>query len=301
MPYQVSLADELRKAGVNVREHAGWKTRGSSGFNPRGVVVHHTGPGGTDALIRLCIDGRPDLPGPLAEVVLAPDGTANVIAGGTANHAGPGGWRGLSGNSSVWGIEAIHPGNNTTPWPAVQLAAYYKICAVMLKICGAEVEMVCGHKEWAPTRKTDPAQLNMDQFRIAVGVELAKLTTPIEETPVAITLTRAQGGYIVVQTQDGGVFAYENAPFYGSRPGSGAAGKTVSAAWTPSGFGYWLLSEEGNVYAYGDAQFKGVWLDLDAATRGNRVPVGITPAGNGYKIIAKDIDSSPFDAYGFGI
>lgn len=101
MPRQINLADRLRAAGVKVVEYDGWKLRGSDTFNPKGVLAHHTGPGSVDALVRLCVNGRSDLPGPLDQVVLAPDGTAYVIAAGRSNHAGAGSWRGLSGNTSL--------------------------------------------------------------------------------------------------------------------------------------------------------------------------------------------------------
>src|SRR5918992_4140221 len=102
MPRQTNLAEALRASGVDVREESGWQSRGKDSFNPRGVVCHHTGPGRVDALLRLCIQGRSDLPGPLANVVLDPSGVAHVIAAGRANHAGPGRWKHLQGNSSVF-------------------------------------------------------------------------------------------------------------------------------------------------------------------------------------------------------
>ena len=36
----------------------------------------------------MCVNGRPDLPGPLAHVVIGYDGVCHVIAAGRANHAG---------------------------------------------------------------------------------------------------------------------------------------------------------------------------------------------------------------------
>jgi hypothetical protein len=106
------IADALRDAGVDVVEHPGWQTRGSDRFDPKGVICHHTAsaPGRDAPSLGICVDGRPDLPGPLCHVLLSRSGRAIVIAAGRANHAGAGGFRDLSGNSSVLGIEGEYAG-----------------------------------------------------------------------------------------------------------------------------------------------------------------------------------------------
>jgi peptidoglycan hydrolase-like protein with peptidoglycan-binding domain len=173
-----NLAAVLRKYGCNVVEVAGWQTRGSSTFNPKGVVAHHTaGPRVGDApSLGICIRGRSDLPGPLAQVVLSRSGICYVIASGRANHAGTGGYRGLSGNSSVFGIEAENTGTGE-PWGAAQLEAYYRCTAAMLEIAGRDATWVCVHKEWT-SRKIDPYGINMNEFRVKVGVRLGKPQSP---------------------------------------------------------------------------------------------------------------------------
>lgn len=166
------IADKLREHGVRVVEVAGWQTRGSDTFNPRGVVAHHTAGGAGEApSLNICINGRSGLPGPLANIVLGRSGTAYVIAAGRANHAGVGGWNGLSGNSSVFGIEAENRGYDTDPWPGVQLDAYYKICRALIEGVGVGADRVCGHKEWATPRgrKIDPHSLDMNDFRNRVA------------------------------------------------------------------------------------------------------------------------------------
>ena len=152
------LADTLRAAGLVVHEVDGWQTRGSSTFYPRGVVCHHTAShaGSDHPALGTVINGRPDLNGPLCNVLLARNGDCYIIAAGTANHAGTGGWRGLSGNSSVLGIEAENNGVGE-PWPAHQIDAYVRLCAAMCDGGGFTPDTVCYHREWAPTRKPDPA------------------------------------------------------------------------------------------------------------------------------------------------
>jgi hypothetical protein len=75
-----------------------------------------------------------------------------------------------------------------------------------------------------------------------------------QEETMAFTLSRAQGGCIVVQP-DGGVFAFDGAPFKGSLPELGIVHgfPIVAGAWTPSGEGYWLAGRDGALFAFGDA------------------------------------------------
>ncbi|MCZ7527376.1 MAG: hypothetical protein M5U14_13955 [Acidimicrobiia bacterium] len=52
--------------------------------------------------------------------------------------------------------------------------------------------------------------------------------------------------------RDGGIFAFGDAPFYGSTGGQGIT-SIVDAAVTESGRGYWIIGADGKVYAFGDA------------------------------------------------
>ncbi len=176
------LADELRAAGLRVVEVAGWQQRGWEPYNPRGLVCHHTAGRCNAGSLGIVTNGRSGLPGPLAQLLLACDGTYYVVASGRANHAGKGGWRGLVGNSSVVGIEAEHPGSRSVPWPPAQLDAYYRGCAVIAKRLGFGPDMVCAHKEWAPTRKVDPIALDMGAFRNRVA-EAMRGKAPVPQPP----------------------------------------------------------------------------------------------------------------------
>jgi len=173
MPHALWLADVAASTGCVVAEYPDWETRGSFTFSPGGVVWHHTATPasskGDYPTLNLIVNGRSDLPGPLANYGLGRSGTIYVIAAGKANHAGSGGWKGLVGNASVIGIEAEHPGTKGTPWPAEQLDAYRRLTAAICLELGVGADMVCGHKEWAPTRKIDPIDLNMTSERAAVA------------------------------------------------------------------------------------------------------------------------------------
>src|SRR5262249_34828207 len=162
------------------------------------------------------VQGRSDLPGPLAQLGLGRDGTYFVIAAGRANHAGKGNWKGiLNGNTNLIGIEAENTGlPNDSPWPVVQIDAYHRGVAAILKHIGRGFEFCAGHKEYAlPTgRKSDP-NFAMDPFRSAVAAIMngnapAPELIPAAEPPAAPgklpgrpTLRRGASGDLVRQIQ----------------------------------------------------------------------------------------------------
>lgn len=165
------LPDVLRAAGLTVSEVDGWQTRGHGdmGF-VKGVLCHHTaGPlTGNMPSLNTVINGRPDLAGPLCNLALGRDGTYYVVAAGKAWHAGAGSWQGVTdGNGQLIGIEAENTGLPNDPWPVVQMDAYVKGCVALIRHLGAHSNMVIGHKEWAPKRKTDPS-FDMVAFRLRV-------------------------------------------------------------------------------------------------------------------------------------
>jgi hypothetical protein len=162
------IADRLRAAGLAVVEIDGWKERGSSSFNPRGGVDHHTAGSnnGNAPSLNICIHGRSDLPGPLCNTLQGFDGTQYVIASGTANHAGSGSWKGLSGNSSVYGMERENDGYSAPRPNQHELAARAWRAIIDGSPNGPlSPDMVCGHKEWAPGRKPDFHDLDYNWFR----------------------------------------------------------------------------------------------------------------------------------------
>jgi hypothetical protein len=167
------LPDALLGAGLKVAPVDGWEIRGRGDVGRTlGILCHHTaGPrNGNMPSLDTIIHGRPDLNGPLAQLGLGRDGTFYVIAAGRCNHAGEGAWRGInSGNTNFIGIEAENTGMpDDMPWPPIQIDAYQRGVAAILKHAGLGPECCAGHKEYAPNRKTDPT-LNMDNFRATVG------------------------------------------------------------------------------------------------------------------------------------
>lgn len=174
MPRDLNIADRCREFGFNVIETSGWRERGKEAFNPAGCTCHHTGSqsSGNMPTLSVLINGRSDLPGPLCHVGFARDGSVYVVAAGRANHAGQGGWKGLTGNSSVYGIEAESNGSGRD-WTPIQLALYPRLAAAMIShLPFPDPALVMAHKEWAPHRKDDPYNFDMDAFRANVVFEL---------------------------------------------------------------------------------------------------------------------------------
>jgi len=205
----VWLAQVLRGAGLKVAEQPGWLDRGRSEMGTvRGVVCHHTGVLDPDhanmPTLRTLIMGRSDLPGPLSQLGLGRDGTYYVIAAGKANHAGEGSWNGVSGNGSLIGIEGENSGSE--PWPEVQMDAYRRGVAAILTKLELDVGMCCGHREYAPRRKTDPA-FDMDEFRSGVraimqGTAAVRPLIPAMDDQQRSTLRRGDRGELVRVVQE---------------------------------------------------------------------------------------------------
>jgi len=172
----------LRKNGLRVREVKGWKTRGRPGtFAPRAAMFHHTASnrrGGNAAGLSTVVEGRPGINGPLCNVLVARDGTAYLVAAGRANHAGKGGpWRGIprdSGNAYLVGVEVENDGVGE-PWSSELLQACDVVFATLLLGLRRKSGWLCGHKEWAPGRKSDPARIDMDRYRRRVSAEMRTL------------------------------------------------------------------------------------------------------------------------------
>lgn len=185
MPFKLTwLPTALKNAGLKVAEVPGWPNRGVADMPAaKGVMCHHTaGPvAGNMPSLNVLVNGRPDLPGPLCQLGLGRDGTYYVIAAGRANHAGVGEWQGISaGNSAFIGIEAENTGLSSDPWPAIQLEAYQRGAAAILKHLQQTESMCCGHKEYAlpKGRKIDPHSINMHVFRREVRRWIAGENTP---------------------------------------------------------------------------------------------------------------------------
>jgi peptidoglycan hydrolase-like protein with peptidoglycan-binding domain len=123
-----------------------------------------------------------------------------------------GNWQGLTaGNTNFIGIEAENTGEtsgpNADPWPDVQMDAYRRGAAAILKKVRANAIMCCGHKEYALPigRKNDPT-FNMNDFRsqvaaIMAGAAPAPSIIPAADSEGRPTLRRGATGDLVKEVQ----------------------------------------------------------------------------------------------------
>jgi peptidoglycan hydrolase-like protein with peptidoglycan-binding domain len=215
MPHSlIWLKDVLKTAGLKVATTHGWEDRGHGDMGQiLGVMCHHTAGSRTGNMPSLdtLIKGREDLPGPLAQLGLARDGTYYIIAAGRCYHAGDGIWKGfVNGNSNFIGIEGENTGRaDDFPWPEVQMDAYRRGVAAILKFVGREADFCAGHKEYAlPKGRKSDSSFNMDTFRsmvaeILAGSAPAPVLIPAAERTAQgrPTLRRGSAGPFVQQVQ----------------------------------------------------------------------------------------------------
>jgi hypothetical protein len=220
MPYSlIWLPEILKNAGLKVAPVDGWEDRGRGDMgNILGIICHHTATPekGNMPTLHTLIHGRSDLPGPLAQLGLGRDGTFYIVAAGRCNHAGKGVWQGLvNGNTNFIGIEAENTGGSADyPWPKVQMDAYQRGVAAILKHSGRSHDFCAGHKEYARPlhRKNDPS-FDMVSFRDEVASimngqapapQLIPSVEPNVQPGVAVarpTLRRGSKGEFVKQAQ----------------------------------------------------------------------------------------------------
>lgn len=219
MPLQVEILGALKLAGMTVDEILGWQTRGRTDLDPHGSVDHHTaGPrAGVQPSLGTVINGRSDLPGPLCNVHLPREESlrCNLVAAGKANHAGLGGWKGLSGNSSVWGLEVEHCGYPDEPLSAMRRDGMVRIHAAFAYVSGFDPTVyTCQHYEWAPTRKIDFCRplLDPDLFRRDVAARLAIMRgAPVPPPPTHAPILRSSP-MAMARNKDGRLECFDVGP-----------------------------------------------------------------------------------------
>lgn len=168
----VWMGEVFRKHVPDVVAVAGWKTRGRPyTFTPHGVVNHHTASNrssGDAPALNTVVHGRPGIPGPLCNVLVARSGRVLLVAAGYANHAGLGGpWGDIprdSGNRYAVGIEFENDGIGE-PWTDRQLMVGAKLNAIIIERFRRGRRYCFEHKEWAPGRKPDRARIDGDAWR----------------------------------------------------------------------------------------------------------------------------------------
>jgi len=121
-------------------------------------------------------------------------------------------------------------------------------------------------------------------------------TGPPPTPPAPAPAAHASDGYWTV-ANDGGVFAYGGAPYFGSMGGRPLNRAIVGIAATPDGLGYWLVATDGGIFSFGDAAFYGSTggIGLNKPI----VAMASTPDGRGYWLVAADGGTFGFGDAGF--
>jgi hypothetical protein len=190
-----------------VTEVAGWQSRGSSSFDPRGSVDHHTaGPATGDApSLDTIIHGRPDLAGPLANVLIARSNLCYVVAAGRANHAGSGGWGSLTAER-IRLRDRARERRDRGRTVARRSDRHRRPSSRRLIRDRAGAGTVCRHAEWAPSRKIDTHDVSGDDLRRRVDDYLTQPHPNLGDVPM----------FCLVQPDDGrGVYRFDGAGMIG--------------------------------------------------------------------------------------
>ena len=97
-----------------------------------------------------------------------------------------------------------------------------------------------------------------------------------------ISRTASGRGYWLVAS-DGGIFAFGDAPFYGSMGASHLNQPMMGMAPTPGGRGYWMVARDGGIFSFGDAGFYG---STGALGLNDIVGMASSPSGRGYRFVS---------------
>ncbi len=176
------LADVLRAEGVQVVEEGDWRNRMRPGsFDPIGVLWHHTAATSSASnphpALNTCINGRPDLSGPLCQALVDYHGVFHVISAGRCNHAGEARASGPipagDGNTMLVGWEIDYNGVNQEMTSA-QYNASLKATVAVLRRLGRDASYARGHRETSVTGKIDPSFIDLNVMRS----DVARLLNP---------------------------------------------------------------------------------------------------------------------------
>ncbi|MEU5562063.1 N-acetylmuramoyl-L-alanine amidase [Micromonospora musae] len=175
------LVDVLRGAGVQVVVEGDWLNRMRPGsFDPIGVLWHHTAATSSATnphpALNICINGRPDLAGPLCQALVDYHGVFHVISAGRCNHAGASRGSGPipagDGNTLMIGWEIDYNGVDQEMTAAQYNASIAATAAVLTRL-GRDASHARGHRETSTTGKIDPSFIDLNVMRSDVAAKMA--------------------------------------------------------------------------------------------------------------------------------
>ncbi len=125
----------------------------------------------------------------------------------------------------------------------------------------------------------------------------AAARTQAEQSAARSGSTGFPGPGYALLGEDGGIFTFGDAGFFGSTGGQRLNSPVVAMAWTPTGKGYWVVARDGGIFTFGDARFFGSTggMKLNAPILG----MESSPTGHGYWLVASDGGIFTFGDAGF--
>ena len=263
--------------------------------------------GGTSSQVQF-FDGSTSLGTKLVSTSGADRGTAsitvkNLSAGG---HSLSASWSGTPGNNIPFSVSntvpfTVNPGVVTKPvvttQPTNQMVMAGQTATFSAAASGTPKPAVqwqveaAGSSTWADVTGAMSTSLSFSAEVSQSGNKYRAVFTNSggTATTTAATLTvnpaTPSSGYWQV-AQDGGLFSFGSAQFYGSMGGKPLNEPIVGMAVTPTGKGYWEVASDGGLFSFGSAQFYG--------SMGGKplnepiVGMAVTPTGKGYWEVASD-------------
>lgn len=127
---------------------------------PSMIILHYTGMQSAKAALERLCDPASEVS---AHYVVEEDGRAHQLVADErrAWHAGRSYWGGLTDiNSASIGIEIVNKGHEFgyEDFPRAQINAVAKLCKKLMEQYDIRADMVLGHADIAPDRKTDPGE-----------------------------------------------------------------------------------------------------------------------------------------------
>ncbi|MEV6816384.1 N-acetylmuramoyl-L-alanine amidase [Micromonospora sp. NPDC051296] len=305
------LVDVLRGAGVQVVVEGDWLNRMRPGsFDPIGVLWHHTAATSSASnphpALNICINGRPDLAGPLCQALVDYHGVFHVISAGRCNHAGASGGSGPipagDGNTLMIGWEIDYNGVSQSMTAAQYNASVAATAAVLTRL-GRDASHARGHRETSTTGKIDPSFVDLNVMRADVAARMSGGTAwsaTVDNTTVGRFTASANWGVSSYSGQRYGAdYRYAN-PVAASdvawyRFNVPASANYRVEVWYPADAGYnrstpyIVATSGGNQTVYvdqrtGGGQWRGLGTFALPAGDANRVAVSRWSSASGYVI-----------------
>lgn len=206
-PSPARVRQALVDAGLTVQLVPGWDDpsigKYGSGWQPSGVVLHHTANGGApgDAPSLAWVVRNKYAPVRACHLLIGRSGLVYLVYALGCYHAGMGGPLKVAGtsiprdqgNRYLYGIEmeskgtdpsmtaGAHEPDGFTP---AQVDAAARAAAALVKLLGRDESAVIRHRDWAPHRKSDVLQ-PLDTWRRLVAAHLKPAPKPPAPKPPA--------------------------------------------------------------------------------------------------------------------